>query len=44
VEAEYGLKVINIASLGDLIEFMREQGGLDEHLKAVEAYRAQYGV
>ncbi|MFN2348331.1 MAG: orotate phosphoribosyltransferase [Thioalkalivibrio sp.] len=44
VEAEFGLSVVNIASLGDLIEFMGAQGGLDEHLKAVEAYRAQYGV
>jgi orotate phosphoribosyltransferase len=44
VEAEFGLSVVNIASLDDLIAFMRERGGLEKHLKAVEAYRAQYGV
>lgn len=44
VEAEFGLSVVSIADLDDLIAFMRERGGLDEHLQAVEAYRAQYGI
>jgi orotate phosphoribosyltransferase len=44
VEAEFGLSVVSIAALDDLIEFMRERGGLEEQLKAVEAYRAQYGI
>jgi orotate phosphoribosyltransferase len=44
VEAEFGLQVINIAALEDLVTFMRDRGGLDEHLAAVEAYRAKYGV
>ena len=44
VEADFGMDVISIAALDDLIAFMRERGGLDDHLQAVEAYRAQYGV
>ncbi|OOG25708.1 orotate phosphoribosyltransferase [Thioalkalivibrio denitrificans] len=44
VEADFSMDVISIAALDDLIAFMRERGGLDEHLQAVEAYRVQYGV
>ena len=44
VEADFSMDVISIAALDDLIAFMRERGGLDEHLQAVEAYRVRYGV
>ncbi|HSH29395.1 MAG TPA: orotate phosphoribosyltransferase [Thiohalobacter sp.] len=44
IEAEYGIPVISIVALDQLIDFLRDQPELQQHLPAVEAYRAQYGV
>lgn len=44
VERDYGTQVASIAKLDDLIEFARSCGDMDESLKAMEAYRAEYGV
>lgn len=44
VEAEFGLGVISIATLDDLVAFMGTRGDLDTHLEAVKTYRARYGV
>ncbi len=44
VEARYGLPVVCIARLDDLIEFLETQGGQPETLEAIRAYRDRYGV
>ncbi|ELI5735260.1 orotate phosphoribosyltransferase [Vibrio fluvialis] len=44
VERDFGCAVISIVSLTDLIAYLEEQGGNREHLDAVKAYRAQYGI
>ncbi len=44
VERDFGCAVISIVSLTDLITYLEEQGGNREHLDAVKAYRAQYGI
>ncbi|MGB1109092.1 MAG: orotate phosphoribosyltransferase [Gammaproteobacteria bacterium] len=44
VERDYGLKVINIAALSDLIDFLGGDSGDADTLKRVQAYRDQYGV
>ncbi len=44
VERDFGCAVISIVSLTDLITYLEEQGGNSEHLDAVKAYRAQYGI
>jgi orotate phosphoribosyltransferase len=44
VEQELGLKVISIARLEDLIEFVRDQGKLSHYLAAISSYQEEYGV
>jgi orotate phosphoribosyltransferase len=43
VEQTYGLPVISIACLADLIDYLGGQPDLTENLTAVRAYRARYG-
>lgn len=46
VEREYGLPVVAIATLADLLQWLAggADAGLAAHAPAVEAYRARYGV
>ncbi len=44
VERDFGCAVISIVSLGDLVTYLEEKGDADEHLAAVKAYRAEYGI
>lgn len=44
VEADYGMPVISIANLGDLLVFLQERPDFLEHRTAVERYREKYGV
>ncbi|XAW89633.1 orotate phosphoribosyltransferase [Vibrio sp. CDRSL-10 TSBA] len=44
VERDFGCAVVSIVSLTDLITYLEEKGGNSEHLEAVKAYRAQYGI
>lgn len=44
VERDFGCAVISIVSLGDVVSYLAEQKGMEAHLEAVKAYRAEYGV
>ncbi|WP_347361135.1 orotate phosphoribosyltransferase [Vibrio vulnificus] len=44
VERDFACAVISIVSLSDLITFLEEKRDAAEHLDAVKAYRAQYGI
>lgn len=44
VEKEYGIPVVSIVKLDDIISFLEEQGGQDEMVSAIRAYREEYGV
>ncbi|MDR9826578.1 orotate phosphoribosyltransferase [Vibrio sp. FNV 38] len=44
VERDFGCAVISIVSLTDLIMFLEEKGDSTEHLEAVKAYRADFGI
>ncbi|EGQ8262019.1 orotate phosphoribosyltransferase [Vibrio parahaemolyticus] len=44
VERDFGCAVTSIVSLGDLITYLEEKGNATEHLEAVKAYRAEYGI
>ncbi|MDQ7073443.1 MAG: orotate phosphoribosyltransferase [Gammaproteobacteria bacterium] len=44
VEAEHAIPVIRIICLNDLLEFLKNDHTLAQHLPAVEQYREQYGV
>ncbi|HET7776749.1 MAG TPA: orotate phosphoribosyltransferase [Azospira sp.] len=44
VERDYGIPVIAVATLEDLMTFLTNHGELADHQAAVAAYRSQYGV
>ena len=44
VERDFNTNVIAIVSLNDVISYLADKGDMDEHLEAVKAYRAQYGI
>ena len=44
VERDFGTKVVSIIGLNDLINYLQGKPELAEHLEAVTAYRAEYGV
>ncbi len=44
VKRDYGLPVISIAALNDLLGYLQEQAELVQNLHAVESYRDRYGV
>ncbi|ELA8361468.1 orotate phosphoribosyltransferase [Vibrio sp. Vb2131] len=44
VERDFGCAIISIISLTDLVTFLEEKGTDQEHLEAVKAYRAEYGI
>jgi orotate phosphoribosyltransferase len=44
VEQEHQIPVISIINLNDLLDYLENDESLLDHLKAVKAYRQQYGV
>jgi orotate phosphoribosyltransferase len=44
IERDYGIPVVAIATLADLLAYMRGRSGLAEHLPKIEEYREIYGV
>ncbi len=44
VRSTYGIPVVAIATLDDLMAFLADRPELAQHAGAVEAYRAQYGA
>ena len=44
VEQDYGIPVIAVATLDDLMTYLRQRPDFDTHAAAVAAYRQEYGV
>ena len=44
VEQDYGMPVVSIVSLAQVLGFLGQDEQLKRHLPAVEAYRDQYGI
>jgi orotate phosphoribosyltransferase len=44
VERDFSIPVVSIVSLNQVLEFLADDPQLKQHLPAVEAYRAQYGI
>lgn len=44
VERDFGIPVVSIVSLNQVLEYLADDVQLRQHLPAVEAYRAQYGI
>jgi orotate phosphoribosyltransferase len=40
----YGIPVVSIACLDDVLGYLRGRAELRENLRAVEAYRREYGI
>jgi len=44
VRRNYDIPVISIATLDDLLGYLRAEGGMEHNLAAVQSYRDRYGV
>ena len=44
IELQYGIKVVSIANLAVLIEYLSDKKHMREVLDSVKAYQAQYGT
>ena len=44
VERDFGIPVVSIVSLTQVLEYLADDPQLKQHLPAVEAYRARYGI
>ncbi|KAK0548421.1 tRNA (cytosine-5-)-methyltransferase ncl1 [Tilletia horrida] len=44
VEEKYGVKVLSVCTLGHIVSYLQQQGGLEEQLAKVQEYRARYGA
>ncbi|MFV0453873.1 MAG: orotate phosphoribosyltransferase [Pseudomonas sp.] len=44
VERDYGMPVVSIVSLKQVLDYLSQDEQLRQHLPAVEAYRDQYGI
>lgn len=44
VERDYGLRVLSVVTLKDIVQFLEENGEYKNELKAIGAYQAKYGI
>ncbi len=44
VQRNYGIPVVSIAALDDLLAYLHEHAGMVQNLQAVQSYRDRYGV
>ncbi len=44
VERDFGMPVISIISLADLIEYLEQQGDRADQVESIKAYRLAYGI
>ena len=44
VEQDWGLKVVSVVSLHDIISWVKSNPAMDQHREALERYRQRYGV
>ena len=44
VERDFGLAVLSVLSLEDIVAYLSRQAGYERELSLIEAYRAKYGI
>lgn len=44
VEEQFGMKVVSIITMADLMEYLQDKPDMANHLEAMKAYREQYGI
>jgi len=44
IEQDFGIPVVAIATMTNLIDYLKQQEDQQENLERMQAYRAQYGI
>lgn len=44
VEQQFGLRVLSIVGLADVLAYLRDHEDLQQHMEAIAAYRSRYGI
>jgi orotate phosphoribosyltransferase len=44
VERDYGMPVASIVTLNDVVAYLKEKGGMEPQILAIENYRKEYGI
>ena len=44
VETTLGLRVVSIVTLANLLDYLRGQKGMEQHLSAIATYQQTYGI
>jgi orotate phosphoribosyltransferase len=44
LQSQFGVPVVSIATLDDVMAFVRDRAELAPHVERIEAYRREYGV
>ena len=44
VQRNYGIPVVSIATLDDLLDYLQGEAGMVQNLATVQSYRDRYGV
>lgn len=44
IEKEFGVPVVPIIAVTDIIAYLKNKGGYEEQVVKIEAYREQYGI
>jgi len=44
VERDFGIKVVSIVGLSEILEYLQEKGGYEQEVKDILEYRKQYGI
>jgi hypothetical protein len=43
-ERDYGLSVINVVNLDDIVDYLVESGSYQRELDAIDSYRGKFGI
>jgi orotate phosphoribosyltransferase len=44
VERDYGVSVLSVVSIGDIVQYLEGKSGYQEELKAISSYHSEYGI
>ena len=44
VERDYGVSVLSVVTLGDIVQYLEGKSGYQEELKAISSYHSEYGI
>ena len=44
LEKEYGLSVISVVNLDDIVQYLDEKGSYEQELNAIGSYRSEFGI